>query len=80
MSEIERGTRRRPFRCHVGLHAWFLDCGLIRSAYRCDRCGAAQDRDATAELAAERERLGKLPAHSSLADLYRAANASEASR
>lgn len=80
MSPQRMSARGLPLRCRVGLHAWFLDCGLIRSAYRCNLCGAAQDRDAAAGLAAERERIGKLPGHPSLADLCRAALGLEASQ
>lgn len=73
LSRRKRDGRGLPLRCSVGLHDWYSDSALIRFAYRCNRCGAAQDPDAAAELLAERERMAALPGNPSIGELYRAA-------
>jgi hypothetical protein len=52
--EDEAVSERKPPRCRIGWHAWFLDCAMLTCAECCDWCGTYRSEHEAKELRRER--------------------------
>ncbi len=55
VSSDNAAKSKKPLRCRIGLHAYFLDSAMFTSAMVCNRCSEPQDEQAYADLQHERE-------------------------